>query len=305
MTAIRLAAALALSLVLFLLAPVTGQASVTAPARGTTLQATEAVNIRSEPDTSADVVVTAAPGDTASALGRTSGVWVQVYYRHHVGWTHGAYWNAVPGLWANGYRLTADQEAAVRWIAANTIARVGGSLSEKLTTVSRVTWWSLKESILSRPQSAVHRFSNCADTNYDPLFPCGTLNWQVGAGGTYMHNAYPERVADIEAIATQLYPNWTVGQVLAHTASYAGYPSGSDGYNRIVGSTGSFRTSWLLRNHGVGYTFNEAYVNACLSNAQDWCYGWWDDALRYGPSQTAIVRAIAELRAIFYAIRPI
>lgn len=305
MTALRLAAAFVVSLALLLLIPATGRAAVTSPIRGTTLQATEAVNVRGAPDTSSDVVVTAAAGDTASALGRTSGAFVEVYFRHHVGWTHGAYWNAVPGLWANGHQLSANQEAAVRWIAANTIARVGGTLSEKLTTVSRVTWWSLKESILSRPLTAVHRFSNCADTNYDPLFPCGTLNWQVGIGGTYLANAYPARAAEIEAIATGLYPGWTVGQVLAHTASYAGYPSGSDGYNRIVGSTGSFRTSWLLRNHGVGVTFNEQYVTACLSNAQDWCYGGWDDALSYAPSQSAIVRVIAELRAIFYAIRPI
>lgn len=296
--------ALLAALVLFVCLPATGHASVTAPARGTTIQATEAVNLRSGPDTSYAVVAVAASGDTAVALGRASGEFVQVYYRGHAAWTHRAYWNAVPGLWVNGHRLSADQENAVRWIAANTINRVEGTLSEKLTTVSRVTWWSLKEGVLSQALTAVHRFSNCDDTIYDPLYHCGTVNWQVGIGGVYMGNA-SGRTAEVEATAVRLYPGWTVGQVLAHTANYAGYPAGSGGHNAIVNSGGNFRLSWLLRNHGVGFTFNELYMSSCLANAPYWCFGTWDDALLYAPSQSGINLSIADLRAILYAIRPI
>lgn len=288
-------------------APAAGQAAVASPARGTTIRATEAVNIRSGPSTSEPVVATAAAGDTASALGRSSGDFIEVYHRHGRGWTHGAYWNAVPGLWLNGYQLSSHQEAAVRWMAANTLARVPGTLSQQLTIVSRVTWWSLKEGILSRSLTEVHRFSNCDDSIYDPLHWCGTLNWQVGVGGTYMGNVYSsyDKTAEIQALALRLYPNWTLAQVLDHTANYAGYPDGSTGYNRIVSSTGSFKNSWLLRNHGVGATFNEPYVRSCLSNAPYWCYGGWDDAVRYAPNQNAITRVIQETRAILYALRPI
>jgi hypothetical protein len=303
---IRLGVALAVLLTALVIAPATGSAAVSAPARGTTVQATEAVNLRSEPNLSAGIVVTAAAGDTASALGRTSGDFIQVYYRNHTGWTHSAYWNAVPGLWVNGHRLSSYQEAATRWIADNTLARVPGTLSEKLTMVSRGTWWSLKEGILSQPLTSVHRFSNCADTIYDPLHSCGTTNWQVGIGGFYMANGWPGRVADIEAMALQLYPNWTVNQVLAHTASYSGYPAGSDGHNRVLGSTGSFRTSWLLRNHGVSFAFNAPFITPCLSTFPDeWCFGGWGDALTFAGSQAAITRSIADLRGILYAIRPI
>ncbi|HZM78969.1 MAG TPA: SH3 domain-containing protein [Candidatus Limnocylindrales bacterium] len=287
-----------------IITPVAGHAAVVAPARGTTIRATEAVNIRTGPDTSYDVEATAAAGDTASVLGGPSGDFIEVYYRNHRGWTHRSYWNAVPGLWVNRYQLTADQEAAVRWIASVTIARVPGTLSEKLSTVSEVTWWSLKEVVLSQPLTKVHRYSNCQDSNYEPLYWCPSLNWQVGIAGVHMSNT-PGRVAEIEALAGSLYGS-TVAAVLDHTANYAGYPDGSTGYNAILNSTGSFRTSWLLRNHGVGFTFNQAFVRPCLGSAPpDWCFGGWNEAVRYAPNAAAIIRSVQDLRAILYAIRPI
>lgn len=284
--------------------PPTSEAAVTAPSRGTTIQATTAANIRSGPDTSYGVEATAGAGDTASVLGSVSGDFVEVYYRNHRGWTHRAYWNEVPGLWVNGYRLTAAQEDAVRWLASVTIARVPGTLSERLTIVSRVTWWSLKEGILSLPLTGVHRFSNCDDIVYDPLYRCPASNWQVGIAGMHMSNT-GGRAADIEALAVSLYPGWTVSQVLDHTANYAGYADGSAGHAAVVGSSGTFRTSWLLRNHGVGFTFNEPFARPCLSGGPDWCYGGWIEAARYAPHLAGITRAVQELRAALYAIRPI
>jgi uncharacterized protein YraI len=284
--------------------PAPSNAAVVAPARGTTIRATEAVNIRTGPGTTYDVEATAAAGDTASVLGGPSGDFIEVYFRNHRGWTHRNYWNAVPGLWVNRNQLTAGQEAAVRWIALNTIARVQGTLSEKLTTVSQVAWWSLKEAALSQPLTSVHRYSNCQDSIYDPLHWCSSLNWQVGIAASHMSNS-PGRVAQIEALATSLY-GWSVAAVLDHTANYAGYPDGSAGYNAIVNSTGAFRTSWLLRNHGVGFTFNQPFVQPCLGSAPaDWCFGGWAEAVRFAPSSAAIIRSVQDLRATFYAIRPI
>lgn len=279
-----------------------GHAAVVAPARGTTIQATTTVYIRSGPSTAYPVIGTAAAGDTAMVLGGPEGEFIDVYHRNHRGWTHRAYWNAVPGLWVNGRQLSANQEVAVRWIAANTLARVPGELSDKLTIVSRVTWWSWKEHVLDLGSPTVHRYSNCNDDPAlrDPLYTCPVNNWQVGIAAVHMSNT-PGREAEIEALATRLYQGWTVSRVLDHTASYAGYPAGSTERARIVNSTGRLRTSWLLRNHGVGFTFNEPYTRQCLTGQwdQSWCYG--DRA----PDPATIVRSVQELRAIFYAIRPL
>ncbi|HET8660194.1 MAG TPA: hypothetical protein VFM55_14490 [Micromonosporaceae bacterium] len=287
-----------------LAAPAPSQAAVVAPARGTTIQATTAVNIRSGPGTTYEVKATAAGYDTASVLGGPVGELIEVYYRNHRGWTHRAYWNAVPGLWANGYQLTASQEAAVRWVAANTIARVPGDLSQKLTTVSRVTWWSLKESILNFSSPSVHRYSNCQNVNYDPLVTCGTDNWQVGIAGVHMSNA-TSQAAYLESLAGQLYGS-TARAVLDHTANYAGYADGTSAHTAIVSSTGRFRTSWLARNHGVGFVFNEPYVVPCFGSAPPtWCFEGGTEALRFASSPAVITRSLQELRAILYAIRPI
>lgn len=285
--------------------PAPSHAAVVAPARGTTIQATTAVYIRSGPGTTYEAKALAAAYDTASVLGGPVGEFIEVYYRSHRGWTHRAYWNAVPGLWVNGYQLTANQEAAVRWIAANTIARVPGDLSQKLTTVSRVTWWSLKESILNFSSPSVHRYSNCQNVNYDPLITCGTDNWQVGIAGVHMSNAAGQ-AAYIESLASQLYGGWTPRAVLDHTANYAGYADGTSAHTAIVNSTGRFRTSWLARNHGVGFVFNEPYVVPCFgSAAPSWCFEGGTEALRFASSPAVITRSLQELRAILYAIRPI
>ena len=284
--------------------PAPSHAAVVAPARGTTIRATEAVNIRSGPGTSYEIEATAAAGDTASVLSGPSGDFIEVYYRNHRGWTHRDYWNSVAGIWVNRYQLTADQEAAVRWIASVTIARVPGTLSEQLSIVSEVTWWSLKESALSQPLTDVHRYSNCQDSIYDPMHWCSNLNWQVGIAAVHMSNT-PGRTAEIEALAANLYGS-TVAAVLDHTANYAGYADGTAGYNAIVTSTGAFRTSWLLRNHGVGFTFNQPFVQPCLGGAPpSWCLGGWPDAVRYAPNAAAITRSVQDLRATLYAIRPI
>lgn len=284
------------------LTPGVSQAGLSNPARGTTIRAAEAVNLRAGPSTSDTVLAVAAVGDTATVLNSapTNGFY-RVGYQGKVGWTHGDYWNSTPGLVVNGHRLLTNEEAAVRWLAANTVARVPGTLSEKLTTVSRVGWWSLKEGVLNLANP--HSYSNCGDYDHNPLAGCTAPQWQVGIGaaqeGTFS-------LSQTEAMATQLYPGSTARDVLVHTATYAGYPVGSAGHNQIVNSTGSFRNSWLLRNHGVGVTLNEPIVTSeCVDRSLSWCYGTgWDTTIWYAPNRTAALRAIGELRSILYALAP-
>ncbi|MGQ0841264.1 SH3 domain-containing protein [Actinokineospora sp.] len=290
-----------LVLITLVMAPATSQAALASPARGTTISATDAVHLRAGPSTSDTIMTTAAAGSTATVLNSApSNGFYRVGYQGLVGWTHGDYWNTVPGLVVNGRRLSANEESAVRWIAANTMPRVQGTVSERLTMVSRVSWWSLKEGVLGRANP--HSFSNCGDYDWGPLTYCAAPHWQVGLGGSQVAN-FPT-LATSEAAAVRLYPGSTVRDVLAHTATYAGYPAGTTGHNQIVNSGGTFRISWLLRNHGVGFTLNAALVaDECVSRAMYWCYGTgWAESAAYAPTRAAALRAIGELRSILYAI---
>jgi Bacterial SH3 domain len=293
---------LATLLAAIVITPGVSQASLSSPARGTTIRATEVVNLRAGPSTSDEIMATAVPGDTATVLNTapTNGFY-RVGYQGKVGWTHGDYWSTTAGLVVNGHQLLPNEEAAVRWIAANTMPRVAGTLSERLTLVSRVSWWSLKEGVLGLANP--HSYSHCNNGDKNPLATCPVPVWQVGIAAAQQQTF---TLSQTEAVATQLYPGWTVHDVLAHTATYAGYPAGTAGYNQIVNSADSFRNSWLLRNHGVGFTLNAGIVtNECVSNSYLWCYGnGWPETAWYAPNRTAAMRAIGELRSILYALAP-
>lgn len=293
---------LATLLAALVITPGIGQATLNGPVRGTTIRATDAVYLRAGPSTSDDVMATAQPGDTATVLNSapTNGFY-RVGFQGKVGWTHGDYWTTTPGLVVAGHQLLANEEASVRWIAANTMPRVAGTLSQRLTSVSRVAWWSLKEGVLGLTNP--HSYSHCDNGDRNPLATCPVSVWQIGIAAMQQQNA---TLSQSEAAATQLYPGWTVQDVLAHTATYAGYPVGTAAYNQIVNSTGSFRNSWLLRNHGVGFTLNEPIVSyQCVDNSFSWCYGTdWAETTWYAPNRTAALRAIGELRSILYALAP-
>jgi uncharacterized protein YgiM (DUF1202 family) len=293
---------LAILLAAIVITPGVSQASLSSPARGTTIRASDAVNLRAGPSTSDEVMATAAPGDTATVLNSapTNGFY-RVGYQGKVGWTHGDYWNTTPGLVVNGHRLLTNEESAVRWIASNTMPRVQGTLSDRLTLVSRVSWWSLKEGVLGLNNP--HSYSHCGNGDKGPLTVCTTEVWQVGLAATQVRTF---TLGQAEAMATQLYPGWTVRDVLAHTATYAGYPAGSAGYDQIVNSTNDFRTSWLLRNHGVAFTLNAPLVaDECIATTSEWCFGTgWDEETWYAPNRTASLRSIGELRSILYALAP-
>lgn len=298
----RLFVVLTVLLASIVLIPSVSQASLSSPARGTTISAIAAVNVRSGPSTSDDAMATALPGETATVLNTapTNGFY-RVGFQGKVGWTHGDYWITTPGLVVNGHRLSANADEAVRWIAANTMPRLQGTLSDRLTLASRVSWWSLKEGVLELDNP--HSFSNCGDYDRNPLAQCTAALWQVGIAAAQVENT---TLTEAESLAVALYPGSTVRDVLAHTATYSGYPSGSAGYDQIVNSTGRFRTSWLLRNHGVGFTLNAPLIaNECVTNSMVWCYGTgWDSTAWYAPNRDAAMRAIGELRSILYALAP-
>lgn len=218
-----------------------------------------------------------------------------------MGWTHGAYWNAVAGLVVNGYRISADEEKWVRWIAANTVPRIAGTRATRLTNASRATWWSLKEGVLEIDN--VHPYSNCG-RHLGPLEVCPAGQaWQVGIAAVQVPN-WP--LAGNESLALQLYPGWTVRQVLAHTASYSGYPSGTATHDAVVNSTGSLRNSWLLRNHGVGFTqVTKDVTRECVNTSTYWCYGTgWLESRLYAPNRSAALRVIGELHGILDGLAP-
>jgi hypothetical protein len=204
---------------------------------------------------------------------------------------------AQAGLVVNGHQLTAAEEANVRWIAANTVPRIGGDVD----AAALVTWWSLKEGVLGLANP--HEFSHCDGSRLDPLASCAPeCCWQVGISAVQEPNFDLTRSAEV---ALSLYPGSTVDEVLAHTATYSGYPEGTAGHDAIVDSTGSFRNSWLLRNHGVGFVLNAPQVAAeCVVDSLSWCYGTgWDATAKYAPDRAAALGSIEDLRAILAGLR--
>lgn len=303
--AVTLVAAIVAALFAVLAQP--ASAALSNPPRGTTIRAVEGVNLRTGPDTTYQVITTVPAGYTATVLNATpTNGFYHVNYQGSVGWTHGAYWNAVPGIVVNGYTVSADEERWIRWIASNTMPRIEGTRATRLTTASRVTWWTLKEGVLEIDW--VHPYSNCAypppQHQIGPLATCTPgYAWQVGIAAAQEPN-YP--LSATQATATRLYPGWTVQQVLAHTANYAGYATGTSTHTAIVNSTGHLRNSWLLRNHGVGFTHVAPTVyDECVVGTMYWCYGTgWLESRLYAPDKNTAMRVIRELKATLDGISP-
>lgn len=282
------------------------QAALSSPPRGTTIKAVEGVNLRTGPSTSYTVILVVPAGHTATVLNATpNNGFYQVNYQGYTGWTHGDYWNAVAGLVVNGYTLSSDEQKWVRWIASNTVPRIEGTRATRLTTASRVSWWSLKEGVLEIDN--VHPYSNCAYPTQHLLGPLEICQpgyaWQVGIAAGQVPNY---SLSSTEATALRLYPGWTVRQVLAHTASYSGYASGTATHTAIVNSSGQLKNSWLLRNHGVGFTHVAPSVySECISGSLYWCYGTgWLESRLYAPDKTTALRVIRELQATLDGLAP-
>jgi hypothetical protein len=282
-------------------------AVISGAARGSTIQAVEGVNLRSGPGTGYAVILAVPAGKTATVLNATptSGFY-QVDYQGRTGWTHGDYWNVVAGLWVNGWQLNATQDKWVRWIAQYTVPKLQGTREQRLTVASRVAWWSLKEGVLDLANP--FPFSLCSTTSGDvrigPLDTCAAGRaWQVGLSGIQVPNV---SMATVQSTSASIHSTLTEAQVLAATASQAGYAAGTSTHTSIVNSSGDLRKSWLLRNHAVGITLQEPIVTReCVTNAYGWCYGTgWTTTARYAPNRTEALESMAELKATLNGLAP-
>lgn len=282
-------------------------AVISGAARGSTIQAVEGVNLRTGPGTTYAVIVTVPAGKTATVLNATpSGGFYQVDYQGSTGWTHGDYWNVVAGLWVNGYQLNATQDKWVRWLAQYTVPKLQGTRDQRLNVASRVAWWSLKEGVLDLANPFPFSLCNTSsgDVRIGPLDSCAPGRaWQVGISGI---QAGTYSMTTVQNTTRTLHSTLTEAQVLAATASQAGYAAGTSTHNSIVSSTGDLRRSWLLRNHAVGVTLQEPIItNECVTNAYGWCYGTgWPTTARYAPNRTEALESIRELKAAMNGLAP-
>jgi hypothetical protein len=282
-------------------------AIISGAARGSTVQATTGVNLRTGPGTSYATLLTVPTGKTATVLNPTptSGFY-QVDYQGTVGWTHGDYWNVIAGLWVNGYQLNATEDKWVRWLATYTVPKLQGTRDQRLTVAARVAWWSLKEGVLDLTNP--FPYSNCNTTSGDvrigPLETCAPGRaWQVGISGIQV-GTYS--LTTVQNTTRTIHSTLTEAQVLGATANQAGYATGTSTYNSIVNSTGDLRKSWLERNHAVGVTLQEPIItNECITNAYGWCYGTgWTTTARYAPNRTEALESIQEIKATMDGIAP-
>lgn len=205
------------------------------------------------------------------------------------------------GFVVNGHTLTAREQQWMRYVADHVIPRLPGTPERKLEIASRAAWWSMKEGIFDTMNPP--KYSNCNTSSGDkligPLDICGTGRaWQVGLAAVQVPNL---SLTEIETLAGELYPDLTIEEVLADAAAEAGFDASSSTAAAIVGSTGSLRKSWLLRNSALGFTaveFDEV-VPECIVGSKGWCYGTsWDTTRWYAPNKAAAMRSIQHISAL-------
>jgi hypothetical protein len=286
-----------------------------------------ALNVRSKPSTSSSILTTIAAGTKVTIKCQIEGDWVGStkvwnFLSSYSGYVSDeflltGYDGFIPGvpkcgstsgggggtpLVVNGHTLNANQDKWVRWIAKNTVPALSGTRDERLTTAARVTWWSLKEGVLSLDNPIP--YSNCNNAHVGPLTVCSSsYTWQAGISGIQPRNY---TLSSTEGTALALYPGSTIKNVLADAALAAGYASGTSMYNSIVGSTGDLRNSWLLRHHAVAFTKQAPLVTSeCITNSKYWCYGTgWGESAAYAPDKNAALKSIGDLKAILGTLAP-
>lgn len=280
---------------------------------GSRVRAVENVYLRTGPSTSNTAIRLVSIGEQATVVSESaSGGFYKLNVGGTVGWSHGDYWDQVPTLRVNGYLLSKDQEKWLRWVAAKTVPRLTGTRDQRLDKAARVSWWAIKEGIWDlgsnrpNPGSNPQSFSLCSTSSGDvAIWPLATCNngggaWQVGLAGAQVSWV---SLASVETVARQLYARegWSIAQILDHTARTAGFPAGSTEHTTIVNTTNqALRKSWLLRNHGVGFTFeNDVVYQECIVQGLSWCYGsgqTWDPAYKFASSWSAMNTSIANIR---------
>jgi hypothetical protein len=207
----------------------------------------------------------------------------------------------------NGHALDAQEREALTILARDVVPRMSGSRDERVMLVARGAWWALKEGTWGQPIAEVYAYSNCntssGDEEIGPLETCAAGRaWQVGMAAVQVPN---HTTAELEALAKTVFSTVTPAVLLADTATKAGQPKSV--VDAIVASTGSLRTSWLLRVPALGMAavVPGEVVPECINGTKSWCFGsGWEETKKFAPTKAAALIAIEDLRRIVAALAP-
>jgi hypothetical protein len=181
----------------------------------------------------------------------------------------------------NGFSVSTQQSQVIKYIGENVLPLLKG---DKASTAARVTWWSLKEGVLSlglqkqtgEPEN-VFGYSNCASGGHIAITaPCSTRVWQVGIAGIQV-NSFTN--TQVENTAQSLHPGMSIKDILAGVAELAGYNEGSPQYSAVANSTGLMRRSLLLRDPATAFTLQDKIVKGeCVDT-------WTVPGCKNGPTE--------------------
>jgi hypothetical protein len=215
---------------------------------------------------------------------------------------------APPDFTVNGHALDADQKAVLEVVARDVVPVLpGATRDERVIFAAQGSWWALKEGVWGIGLPEVYAYSNCNKTSGDvrigPLETCPAGRaWQVGIAAVQVPN---HDLAEVEGLVKQLYPQRTSNEVLADVGKAAALPQATQ--SSIVASTGSLRTSWLLRVPAIGFAaiVPGAVVPECVEGSKSWCFGTgWDETKKFAATKDDAVQSIEDLRRILDALSP-
>jgi hypothetical protein len=213
-----------------------------------------------------------------------------------------------PDFTVNGQALDADEKAIIEVVAKDVVPVVpGANRDERVMLAAQGSWWALKEGVWGLGLPDVYAYSNCNTTSGDerigPLESCAAGRaWQVGIAAVQVPN---HDLAEVEGLAKQLYPQRTSNEILGDVAKATGLPQATQ--DSIVASTGSLRTSWLLRVPAIGFAavVPGEVVPECVEGSKSWCFGsGWDETKKFAATKDDAAQSIEDLRRILDALAP-
>ena len=211
---------------------------------------------------------------------------------------------APPAL--NGYQLSAKQSRWVKYIAEEVVPLLPGNANERAAMAARVTWWTLREGVLTEGAVRVAKnpigYSNCGDGSghIDLAVGCSSgVAWQVGLAAVQVPNP---TTSEVISKAKSLHSGMSLKEIIAQVSTLAEYPEGTPQYNAAVNSSGDLQKSLLLRDSATGFYFADIEVRTeCLYGPDNragyirgWCLG---NSFSRDPG--TIVKIIAELTAYY------
>jgi len=213
-----------------------------------------------------------------------------------------------PDFTVNGHALDADVRAILAVVAKDVVPYVpGATRDDRVLLAARGSWWALKEGVWSLGLPDVVAYSLCNTTSGDksigPTETCAAGRaWQVGIAAVQVPN---HTLAEVQGLAKQLFPAKTETSLLEETAKAAALTQVD--VDAVVASTGSLRTSWLLRDPAVGFAavVPGEVVPECVDGAKSWCFGTgWEETKLYAATKDDALRSIDDLRRILDALSP-